>query len=103
MDRATLGKVGPLLVLLIGVALLVTPLIEAGTGSGGFGGIVIGGSGNFGNFGNVGNFGNIGNFGGTIFGGFGGETTTAVPQASSLMLTVLGLGVAAWGVWRNRH
>jgi len=89
MDRATLGKVGPLLVLLVGVALLVTPLIEAGQV--GFGG--------FGNFGG----GVFGGLGGTIFGGFGGETATPVPQASSLLLTVLGLGVAAWGVWRNRH
>jgi hypothetical protein len=91
MDRATLGKVGPLLLLLVGVALLVTPLIEAGTGFGGFGGIIIAG------------FGGFGGIAGTIFGGFGGETGTPVPQASSLLLTVLGLGVAAWGVWRNRH
>lgn len=96
MDRATIGKVGPLLVLLVGVALLVTPLIEAGQVTfGGFGGGVIGGFGGF--------AGSFGGFAGTIFGGFGGETATPVPQASSLLLTVLGLGVAAFGVWRNRH
>jgi|RhiMetdeSRZDD1v2_1073273.scaffolds.fasta_scaffold1400424_1 hypothetical protein len=92
MDRATLGKVGQLLVLLVGVALLVATATDAGT-VGGFGGFVIGGSGG-------------GIIIGGFFGGFGGEggsTVTQVPQASSLMLTVLGLGVAAWGVWRNRH
>ena len=102
MDRATLGKVGQLLVLLVGVALLVATSTDAGTSFGGFGGIGFGGfAGVIGGFGGV-----IGGFGGTFFGGFGGEggsTATQVPQASSLMLTVLGLGVAAWGVWRNRR
>jgi len=93
MDRATVGKIGQLLGLLVGVALLVATSTDAGQV--GFGG--------FGNFGNIA----IGGFvGGALFGGFGndgGSVTTAVPQASSLLLTVVGLSVAVWGAWRNRR
>ena len=95
MNRAALDKVVPLLLLLIAVAMVVAPSTDAGSqfgGFGGFGGAVIGG------------FGGIGGI--TIFGGFGGDggsDTAQVPNSSSLLLTVLGMGVAAWGVWRNRR
>src|SRR5262245_51033212 len=99
MNRAALGKIVPLLVLLIAVALLVAPSTDAGSpfagfaGFGGFGGGMLGGAAGLG--------GGIIVFGG--FGAEGGSGTAQVPNASSLVLTVLGMGVAAWGVWRNRR
>jgi hypothetical protein len=116
MDRSIFSKVAELLVLLAWLALILAPpSTDAGTFAGFPGGGAVGGFAGFPGGGAVGGFGGLGGFpgggafggtggfpGGGIFGGDGGSTTS-VPQPSSLLLTVIGLGVAAWGAWRNRR
>ena len=110
MNRSIIGKAMVLVVLLTWMVLLTAPSVYSGTFQGGFagfgGGVLTGG---FAGFGGVpigglpeGGSGNVIVLVGGNTGGAGGSAS-AVPQPSSLLLTAAGLGVAAWGVWRNRR
>ena len=100
MPRSILGKAAGLAVLLALVTLLPAPSAHGGSPFMGFAGTVAGNAG-FAGFAGV----TTSGFAGIMIAGFAGagSDTTAVPQPSSLLLTVVGLGAAAWGVLRNRR